>query len=80
MGILLGAALAVLIVAIAFRSLRLIIGLIFNIIGGTIVLWLFNLIAVNFNLTIEINLLTSFLVGFFGLPAVVLMILIKLFV
>ncbi len=77
---LIGAALAIFIITIAFKSLKLIIGLIFNIIGGAIVLWLFNLIAGNFNLTIEITPMTSFLVGFFGTPAVVVMILIKLFV
>ncbi|CDZ74326.1 putative membrane protein [Peptoniphilus sp. ING2-D1G] len=76
---LLGALLAIFIMAIAFKSLSLIIGLVFNIIGGAVVLWLFNLIAGNFNMTIEITPLTSFLVGFFGMPAVVVMILIKLF-
>ncbi|RVU53954.1 pro-sigmaK processing inhibitor BofA family protein [Anaerosphaera multitolerans] len=75
-----GAILICLLVIIFFKSLSILFKVILNIIGGAIVLYLFNLIATKFGLAIVINPLTSFLVGFFGVPGVVVLILLKLFI
>ncbi|SHH66102.1 inhibitor of the pro-sigma K processing machinery [Anaerosphaera aminiphila DSM 21120] len=75
-----GAILICAIVLIVFKSLSTLFKVILNIIGGAIVLYLFNIIGANFGLVIVINPLTCFLTGFFGLPAVIVLILLKLFI
>ncbi|WP_138159822.1 pro-sigmaK processing inhibitor BofA family protein [Peptoniphilus catoniae] len=79
MSFLAGGIISLLIITLIFKSIGAVIGLIFNIIGGGVLLYLFNLIGSKFGLVISITPVTAFLAGFFGVPAVAVMILIKLF-
>lgn len=47
---------------------------------GAFVLYGYNLIAVNFNLVIPINFMTIFLVGILGSPAILTLIILKMFI
>ncbi len=47
---------------------------------GTFVLYGYNLIAANFNLVIPINLITISLVGILGSPAILTLIILKMFI
>lgn len=60
--------------------LRLVFRLIYNGIIGGVILWLINLVGSHFGFTIAINPVTALVVGFLGLPGVVLLILFKLFI
>lgn len=58
--------------------LKILIKLIINAVLGTILLFLVNLIGVHFGFVIGINLVTSLIAGFFGVPGVIFLIIFKL--
>lgn len=60
--------------------LRLVFRLIYNGIIGGVILWLINLVGSHIGFTIAINPVTALVVGFLGLPGVVLLVLFKLFI
>ncbi|SMC27341.1 inhibitor of the pro-sigma K processing machinery [Clostridium acidisoli DSM 12555] len=58
--------------------LKILIKLIINAVLGTILLFLVNLVGVHFGLAIGINIVTSLIAGFFGVPGVIFLIIFKL--
>lgn len=59
--------------------IKLIIKLIINSIIGAVVLYVINLIGAPFEFILGINPITALLVGFLGIPGVILLIFAKLF-
>lgn len=59
--------------------IKKILKLVLNSIIGGIVIFLINLIGANFGFHIGLNFFTSILVGLLGLPGVVILIILKLF-
>ena len=59
--------------------MRLIIKLLLNALIGGVVLFLINLIGEQFGFTLEINWITSLIVGFFGIPGVIIVVLLHFF-
>ena len=51
-----------------------------NSLMGALIIYLINLIGVNWNFNIGINVVTSFLVGILGIPGMILIICVKLLV
>ena len=74
-------ALAVIVVIVLVRvisaPIRLIFKLLINTIIGFAILFLVNLIGQNFGITIEMNVLHAVIVGIFGIPGVVVLILLQ---
>lgn len=75
-----GAILICLLLIFIFKSIKIVIKFAINILAGALVLYLFNLIAGSYGLAIAINPVTSFLTGFLGLPFVIVLIIMKIFV
>jgi inhibitor of the pro-sigma K processing machinery len=59
--------------------IRLIFKLLINTAVGFALLFLVNLIGSNFGFTLEMNLVNALITGIFGIPGVIVLILIKLF-
>ena len=70
-----GAALVVLFFVINMFSLSL--KLLWNGICGVILLWLFNLVGGIFGVTIPIPFISALVAGFFGVPGVIVMLLMQ---
>lgn len=74
-------ALAVIVVIVLVRIISAPIKLIFKLLINTAIgfgiLFLINLIGQNFGFTLEINLLHALIVGIFGIPGVVVLILLQ---
>ena len=74
-------ALAVIVVIVLIRvisaPIKLIFKLLINTIIGFAILFLVNLIGQNFGITIEMNLLHAVIVGIFGIPGVIVLILLQ---
>lgn len=70
-----GAALVVLFFVINMFSLSL--KLLWNGICGVILLWLFNLVGGIFGMTIPIHFISALVAGFFGVPGVIVMLLMQ---
>ena len=58
---------------------KLVFRLIYNGIIGGVILWIINMIGVHFGFTVPLNPITALVVGFLGLPGVVLLILYRVF-
>ena len=76
-------ALAVIVVIVLIRiisaPIKLIFKLLINTAVGFALLFLVNLIGSNFGFTLEMNLVNALITGIFGIPGVIVLILIKLF-
>ena len=48
-----------------------------NVVFGGLALWIFNLMGGLFGFTLNINIITAFIVGFLGMPGVVLLVVLK---
>ena len=59
--------------------LRLIGKLFLNVVGGAIGILILNFFGSFFGFGIAINMVTAFIVGFFGIPGVILLVMLKLF-
>ena len=70
-----GAALVVLFFVMNMFSLSL--KLLWNGICGVILLWLFNLVGGIFGVTIPIHFISALVAGFFGVPGVIVMLLMQ---
>ena len=74
-------ALAVIVVIVLIRvisaPIKLIFKLLINTVIGFAVLYLVNLIGQNFGITIEMNVLHAVIVGIFGIPGVIVLILLQ---
>lgn len=60
-----------------FMPIKFVIRLLYNGVIGGITLWLLNLVGGYFGLTIAINPVTALVVGFLGIPGIVLLIALK---
>lgn len=65
---------------VLLMPLRLVFRLIYNGLIGGIILWLLNWVGAYFGFTIAINPVTALVVGFLGLPGVILLVVFKLFI
>ena len=66
-------------VKILSAPIRLIFKLLINTFVGFVLLFLVNLIGSYFDFSLEINLLNALITGVFGIPGVIVLIIIKLF-
>ena len=69
-----------LILMLGIKILKLPIKLLFNGIFGVILLYIVNLIGAYFDFSITINIVNSLIAGIFGIPGVIFLIIIKLFI
>ena len=60
--------------------IKVIMKLILNTILGAILLYIINLIGASFNFHIGINLITTLVTGILGIPGVILLILLQIFI
>lgn len=60
--------------------LKKILKLVFNSILGGLLIYIINIIGMNFGFHIGLNLLTSILVGILGIPGAILLVLLKLII
>ena len=65
---------------VLLMPIRIVFRLIYNGLIGGVILWLLNWVGAYLGFTIAINAVTALVVGFLGLPGVVLLVLFKLFV
>jgi inhibitor of the pro-sigma K processing machinery len=75
-----GLIISIVVALLVFKSIGLAIKFLLNVIIGSLFLFLFNAIAAKYGLAIETTPLVLFFMGLFGLPAVVILIVIKLFI
>ena len=76
--IMVGCALAILIIGKIFLfPLKLLLKLVFNTIIGGAIIYIINLIGVNFGFHIGLNLITSLVVGILGIPGAILLIILQ---
>lgn len=66
---------AMVVLKIIGKSMKTLISILINALIGAVVLWVLNM----FWPTIQINIVSSLLVGFLGVPGVILVILLQLF-
>ncbi len=79
--VLIFAAIAVIVVAKMLAwPVKKIMKLIFNVIGGIILIVLVNTFGVNIGITIPFNILTALIAGILGIPGVLLLILLGFFI
>lgn len=74
-----GAIIASIIAIIFFKSIKILIKVLLNTLSGAVVLYLANIALSFFGLAIVIKPLTAFLTGVFGLPFVMVIVLIRIF-
>ena len=79
LALILGIISVLLLTKIIFKSISIVFKVLINIVVGIVTLFIFNAVFSGFGLAIIINPITSFLVGFFGLPAVVVLVILKVF-
>lgn len=79
LALILGVISVLLLTKIIFKSISIVFKVLINVVVGIITLYIFNAIFAGFGLEIIINPVTSFLVGFFGLPAVIVLVILKVF-
>ena len=65
---------------VLLMPLRLVFKLIYNGLIGGIILWLLNWVGAYFGFTIANNVATAVIVGFLGIPGVILLVVFKLFI
>ena len=65
---------------VMLMPVRLVFKLIYNGLIGGVILWLINWVGAYFGFTIAINVVTALVVGFLGLPGVILLVVFKLFI
>lgn len=75
-------AIAVLFIVLKILSLpmKLIIKLVVNGLIGGVVIWLINLIGASFGFAITLNWITALVVGILGIPGVIILAIIQLFI
>ena len=68
--------LAILALKLLLTPMKIIWKLALNSLSGFICLWLLNLVSGNTGIVFEINLLTTLIVGFLGIPGIVLLVIV----
>lgn len=66
--------LGILVVKFLFSQVKLIWKILFNSLSGFVCLWLLNLISGITGIVFEINFFTALLVGFLGIPGIILLV------
>lgn len=67
-----------LVLKIIAAPIKIIIKLMINALAGGVVLFLINMIGASFGFVLDINWITSLIVGIFGVPGVILVILLQI--
>ena len=67
-----------LVLKIIAAQIKIIIKLMINALAGGVVLFLINMIGAGFGFVLDINWITSLIVGIFGVPGVILVILLQI--
>jgi inhibitor of the pro-sigma K processing machinery len=67
-----------LVLKIIAAPIKIIIKLMLNALAGGVVLFLINMIGAGFGFVLDINWITSLIVGIFGVPGVILVILLQI--
>lgn len=67
-----------LVLKIIAAPIKIIIKLMLNALAGGVVLFLINMIGAGFGFVLDINWITSLIVGIFGMPGVILVILLQI--
>ena len=67
-----------LVLKIIAAPIKIIIKLMLNALAGGVVLFLINMIGASFGFVLDINWITSLIVGIFGMPGVILVILLQI--
>ena len=67
-----------LVLKIIAAPIKIIIKLMINALAGGVVLFLINMIGASFGFILDINWITSLIVGIFGVPGVILVILLQI--
>lgn len=75
-----GAIIALLFSAIIFKSIKIVFKVLLNTIIGIIILNFANILLANFGIYLAIRPLTAFLTGAFGVPFVVILVILNLFI
>lgn len=70
--ILIGVAILFVVLKLLALPMKLIIKLVINGLVGGLIIFIVNLIGVNFGFTIDLNWITALIVGFLGVPGVVI--------
>ena len=76
---LLGIGIALLIGFVISKSIKLIFKLLINAIVGAIILFIANKILISFGIVLNITPISAFLTGIFGIPFVIILLILKLF-
>ena len=67
-----------LVLKIIAAPIKIVIKLMLNALAGGVVLFLINMIGASFGFVLDINWITSLIVGIFGVPGVILVILLQI--
>lgn len=73
------ALLVILFVKLLFSQVKLIWKIAINSVSGFICLWLLNLVSGITGIVFEINFVTALVVGFLGIPGIILLVLFQIF-
>lgn len=71
--------LAVLLVKLLRAPFRWLIKLLLNMLGGLVMLFVFNFLGGFFGFTLGVNAVSALVAGILGIPGIILLVLIKLF-
>lgn len=75
-----GCVLAIIIIGIIFKiKLFKVLKLVFNSIFGGILIFIINKVGISFGIHIGLNIVTSMIIGIFGVPGAMLLLAIKIF-
>lgn len=75
-----GAIVAILFALIIFKSIKIVVKVILNTIIGAIILYVANILLSSFGIYIAIKPIVAFLTGLLGVPFVIALIILKLFI
>ena len=75
LGLMIPVLIAVLVFKLLFSQVKLIWKIVVNSLSGFVCLWLLNLISGFTGIVFEINFVTALLVGFLGIPGIILLVL-----
>ena len=78
--ILIGVGILFIVLKLLALPMKLIIKLVVNGLIGGVVIWVINLIGASFGFTIALNWITALVVGILGIPGVIILAIIQLFI
>ena len=78
--ILIGLILGIIVLKLIFSSIKKIVGLMINSVLGVILLMIVNFFGAYVGISVNINLLTAFIVWIFGLPGIIFLVVFQNFI